>query len=155
MKTDPRFADVPVIMQSAASARDQILQGIKAGVSYYLAKPYDDQTLLAIVRAALEDAASKRKLRAEVAQDRDFPLIGGRLDYIGGRVTPSLVYRRRGHVINVFLWPAGQMSAASKTMDGYHVLTWTAGGFDFAAVSDLNTADLQAFANAFVGALKQ
>jgi DNA-binding response OmpR family regulator len=59
-----------VIMQSAASARDQILQGIKAGVSYYLAKPYDDQTLLAIVRAALEDAASKRKLRAEVAQHR-------------------------------------------------------------------------------------
>ena len=85
----------------------------------------------------------------------DFPLIGGRLDYIGGRVTPSLVYRRRGHVINVFLWPAGQMSAASKTMDGYHVLTWTAAGFDFAAVSDLDTADLQAFANAFVGALKQ
>ena len=70
VKKDPRFADIPVIMQSAASARDQILEGIKAGVYYYLAKPYEDQMLLAIVGTALQDAASKKKLRAEVSQHR-------------------------------------------------------------------------------------
>jgi anti-sigma factor RsiW len=83
----------------------------------------------------------------------DFPLMGGRLDYIGGRVTPSLVYRRRGHVINLFVWPKGQMSAASTTVDGYHVLSFREAGFDFAAVSDLGPADLRAFATAFANEL--
>ncbi len=70
VKADPRFSDIPVIMQSAASAREQILQGINAGVYYYLTKPYEDQMLLAIVGAALSDAAGKKRLRAEVAQHR-------------------------------------------------------------------------------------
>ncbi len=70
VKADPRFADIPVIMQSAASARDQILQGIKAGVYYYLTKPYEDQMLLSIVGAALKDAASKKKLREEVSKHK-------------------------------------------------------------------------------------
>jgi DNA-binding response OmpR family regulator len=70
VKQNPRFADIPVIMQSAATARDQILQGIKAGVYYYLTKPYEDQMLLAIVGAALRDATLKKKLRAEVIQHR-------------------------------------------------------------------------------------
>ena len=52
------------------SARDQILQGIKAGVYYYLTKPYEDQMLLAIVGAALQDAATKKKLREEVSKHR-------------------------------------------------------------------------------------
>ncbi len=70
VKSDKRLADIPVIMQSAATARDQILQGIKAGVYYYLSKPYEDQMLLAIVGAALQDASLNRKLRAEVSQHR-------------------------------------------------------------------------------------
>jgi CheY-like chemotaxis protein len=70
VKADPRFRDIPVIMQSAASAREHILQGIKAGVYYYLTKPYDDQMLLAIVAAALADASGKKRLRAEVSQQR-------------------------------------------------------------------------------------
>src|SRR5208337_2542441 len=70
VKADPRLKDIPVIMQSAASAREQILQGIKAGVYYYLTKPYEDQMLLAIVGAALSDAASKKRLREEVSQQK-------------------------------------------------------------------------------------
>ncbi|KAI96184.1 histidine kinase [Rhodomicrobium udaipurense JA643] len=70
VKADARFADIPVIMQTAATSRDQILQGIKAGVYYYLTKPYEDQMLLAIVGAALQDAAQKQRLREEVAQHR-------------------------------------------------------------------------------------
>ncbi len=70
VKADPRFRDIPVIMQSAATAREQILQGIKAGVYYYLTKPYEDQMLLAVVGAALSDASSKKRLRAEVSQHR-------------------------------------------------------------------------------------
>src|SRR5208337_4140057 len=70
VKRDRRLADIPVIMQSAASARDQILEGIKAGVYYCLTKPYEDQMLLAIVGTALQDAASKKKLREEVSEHR-------------------------------------------------------------------------------------
>ena len=70
VKADPRFRDIPVIMQSAATARDQIRQGISAGVYYYLTKPYEEQMLLGVVSAALKDAAGMKKLREEVSQQR-------------------------------------------------------------------------------------
>lgn len=55
MKADPRFHAIPVIMQTAASAPDQVREGIEAGAYYYLSKPYQPETLAAIVRAALAD----------------------------------------------------------------------------------------------------
>jgi len=55
IKADPRFRDIPVIMQTAAAAQEQVREGIEAGAFYYLAKPYEPETLLAIVRAALAD----------------------------------------------------------------------------------------------------
>jgi hypothetical protein len=57
-------------MQTAASAREQILEGIKAGVYYYLTKPYEDKMLLAVVEAALNDASGKKRLREEVSQQK-------------------------------------------------------------------------------------
>ena len=75
----------------------------------------------------------------------DFPLQGGRLDYIGGHVVPALVYRRRGHAINLFIWPQHKMDGTPKTLDGYHIVSWTQNDFAFAAVSDLNLAELQTF----------
>src|SRR3954467_3985097 len=84
-----------------------------------------------------------------------FPLVGGRLDYISGRVVAALVFRRREHVINVFVWPPtaqGTQSASpieATVQDGYHVVHWTEGGMTFWAVSDLNLPELRAFADAF------
>jgi len=80
---------------------------------------------------------------------KDFPLIGGRLDYIGGRVVAAIVYKRRGHVINLFVWPAGKLQAVPETAEGYHLLSWTQGGFSYAAVSDLNPEELRDFRRAF------
>jgi anti-sigma factor RsiW len=79
---------------------------------------------------------------------KDFPLIGGRLDYIGGRVVAAIVYKRRGHVINLFVWPAGKLQAVPETAEGYHLLSWTQGGFSYAAVSDLNPDELRDFRRA-------
>jgi CheY-like chemotaxis protein/anti-sigma regulatory factor (Ser/Thr protein kinase) len=59
MKADPRFRAIPVIMQTAASAPEQVREGIEAGAYYYLAKPYAPETLLAIVRAALSDITAR------------------------------------------------------------------------------------------------
>lgn len=55
MKADIRFRNIPVIMQTAAAAPDQVREGIEAGAYYYLTKPYEPAALTAIVRAALAD----------------------------------------------------------------------------------------------------
>jgi CheY-like chemotaxis protein len=65
LKADTRFAAIPVIMQTAATAPEQVREGIEAGAYYYLAKPYEPETLLAIVRAALMDIDVRESARQE------------------------------------------------------------------------------------------
>jgi anti-sigma factor RsiW len=81
--------------------------------------------------------------------DRGFPLIGGRVDYVGGRVVAALVYRRNGHVINLFIQPARGRAAAAAREDGYAIESWTGDGLDFSAVSDVNAEDLARFETEF------
>lgn len=84
--------------------------------------------------------------------DQGFPLVGGRLDYIDGRVSPAIVYKRRLHTVNLFAWPADERlfnSAKTVRRDGYTVEEWTAGGLRYAAVSDVDPADLKLFKAAF------
>jgi anti-sigma factor RsiW len=81
--------------------------------------------------------------------DRGFRLTGGRLDYLNGREVAALVYQRRLHIINLFIWPSASgrnTAAGSFTKDGYNVLHWERDGFAFWAVSDVNADDLRAFA---------
>jgi anti-sigma factor RsiW len=78
-----------------------------------------------------------------------FPLIGGRLDYLDGRPVAALVYQRRKHVINVFVWPDAANKDAplrSETRQGYHVLSRTNTGMNWWIVSDLDAAELSEFA---------
>jgi anti-sigma factor RsiW len=79
---------------------------------------------------------------------RGYPLMGGRLDYLGGRPVAALVYGRRQHLINVFLWPAtgGDKEGADvSTRQGYHLLHWTTPQYTYWAVSDLGLAELREF----------
>jgi anti-sigma factor RsiW len=79
---------------------------------------------------------------------RGYPLMGGRLDYLGGRPVAALVYGRRQHLINVFLWPAtnGDTEGADvSTQQGYHLLHWTTPQYTYWAVSDLGLAELRDF----------
>jgi anti-sigma factor RsiW len=81
-----------------------------------------------------------------------FPLIGGRLDYIENRPVAALVYQRRKHFINLFIWPAQSvMTAANKTISrqGYQLVHWIDGDFNYWAVSDVSESDLQLFKQAF------
>lgn len=80
-----------------------------------------------------------------------FPLAGGRLDYLHDRTVAALVYRRRAHVINLFVWPSkpGETLAGVRRHDGYSLVYWTAGGLEFWAVSDIDQTDLQAFERAY------
>ena len=81
--------------------------------------------------------------------DQGFPLVGGRLDYIGQRDVAALVYQRHKHVINVFVWPddskAGKLPGP-ESRQGYNVVSWRQDGMDFCAVSDVNASELQQFA---------
>src|SRR5262245_4657939 len=75
-----------------------------------------------------------------------FPLAGGRLDYIGDRRVAALVYGRRLHVVNVFLWPSadGTDSAPRELVHkGYNLLTWSKGWITYFAISDLNLGELR------------
>jgi len=81
-----------------------------------------------------------------------FPLIGGRLDYLDNRPVAALVYQRRKHFINLFVWPA-ESEATGKTKaitrQGYQLLHWADADFNYWAVSDVSDNDLQAFKQSF------
>jgi anti-sigma factor (TIGR02949 family) len=81
---------------------------------------------------------------------RGYPLVGGRLDYIGGRSVAALVYGRRQHLINVFLWPTAHGPSGGpsiSTSQGYHLLHWTTDDYSYWAVSDLGLPELEDFAS--------
>jgi len=81
--------------------------------------------------------------------ERGFRLTGGRLDYLNGREVAALVYQRRLHIINLFIWPLESglnTTSESFTKDGYNVSHWERDGFVFWAVSDVNAEDLRVFA---------
>jgi anti-sigma factor RsiW len=75
-----------------------------------------------------------------------FPLAGGRVDFLGGRPVAAIAYHRRLHVVNVYVWPADQGGAlpADGERLGYHLLSWTAAGFRWLAVTDASADDLRA-----------
>ncbi len=86
-----------------------------------------------------------------------FTLIGGRLDYIDGKPVAVIVYRRRVHVINLFVTQGlGSMLPTPKleTFQGFNVLRWNDRGLGLMAVSDLNQEELREFAAKFEAATR-
>lgn len=81
-----------------------------------------------------------------------FPLVGGRLDYIDRQVVAAIVYRRWLHTVNLFVRPLGDRRAdrdRTAHIDGYSLVEWKAAGLQYAAVSDLDLAELVQFRDAF------
>jgi anti-sigma factor RsiW len=75
-----------------------------------------------------------------------FPLIGGRLDVVDGRNVAALVYGRRKHFINLFVWPArssAKLADSSGSRQGYNWALWQSGDMDYSLVSDAAPADLR------------
>ncbi|MDE3177317.1 MAG: anti-sigma factor, partial [Pseudomonadota bacterium] len=81
--------------------------------------------------------------------DDGFPLIGGRIDILDRRPIPTLVYRRREHLISVSELPLAQGGGGAATLAGYHIERWRDGERAYVAVSDIDAPELAAFAAAF------
>jgi anti-sigma factor RsiW len=81
-------------------------------------------------------------------------LVGGRLDYVDGRPVAALVYQRRMHNINVFVWPnhgSAEDAIREEDAQGYQILHWNGMETTYWVVSDLNNAELLEFARALRG----
>jgi anti-sigma factor RsiW len=80
-------------------------------------------------------------------EDQGFPLVGGRVDYVGGRPVAVIVYSRRQHMINVFSWPTrlGDSPLATTSTNGYNMIHWRSHGVEKWVVSDLNSSELRSF----------
>jgi len=82
-----------------------------------------------------------------------FDLVGGRLDYIGAQPVAVLVYKRRAHLIDVFVWPVeAQKTEQPLARDGFNIERFAKNGMGFWLVSDLNRNELDDFARLLAAA---
>jgi anti-sigma factor RsiW len=93
------------------------------------------------------------------AGDDEFPLQGGLVAYFVDRKAAAYVFKRRLHVISLFVfpsegfgWPAvgltpvGPLRGSLETTRGFHVLLWHQKDLGYALVSDVDEHDLLALA---------
>jgi anti-sigma factor RsiW len=82
----------------------------------------------------------------------DFPLVGGRIDVVGEKPVPTLVYHHRKHLISVTAVPDARHADTAPvltTADGYNIYRWTEGGVAYWAVSDLAAGELDTMVTLF------
>lgn len=77
--------------------------------------------------------------------DHGFPLAGGRLDSINGNTVAAIVYHRRLHTVNLFVWRDQTGPARTIVEHGFALAQWSEDGLNFAAVSDIPVEELRQF----------
>ena len=82
--------------------------------------------------------------------DEGFPLVGGRLDSIDGETVPAIVYKRRLHTVNLFVWRSANGRSREFVKAGFAAEEWNRNGLHFAAVSDIPPEELRQFERLFV-----
>jgi anti-sigma factor RsiW len=107
-----------------------------AGRSFDVASS-DQHTVKPWLSARLPFSAPVADLSAE-----GFELTGGRLDYVGGQRVAVLAYKRRQHLIDVFVWPSGEKRGLVLTRDGFNIERFAKNGMSYWLVSDLNRNEL-------------
>jgi len=84
-----------------------------------------------------------------------FTLIGGRLDYVDARPIGAVVYKRRAHIINLFVAQTSNMqhrAAKTETIQGYNIRRWGDRGLNYWAISDIGADELAEFGEKFEAA---
>jgi anti-sigma factor RsiW len=98
------------------------------------------------------------------AGDDDFPLQGGSVAYFLDRKAATFVFKRRLHLITLFVfraegmpWPAvarvpvGDVRGTLESSRGFHALLWKRADLGYALVSDADPKDLQTLAGRVAG----
>ena len=73
-----------------------------------------------------------------------FELVGGRLDYVNDRIVAALVYKRRLHMIDAYVWPTkdANASVSKRSRQGINAIEWTDDGMRYYLVSDIEFNEL-------------
>jgi anti-sigma factor RsiW len=78
-----------------------------------------------------------------------YPLVGGRLDVLDGRTVAAIIYKRREHPINLFVWPvsgSGNTRPRNLSENGYNLIHWRNDGMEYWLISDLSDNELRVLA---------
>jgi anti-sigma factor RsiW len=132
--------------RSASSIQEVVSAHIRSLMADHLTD------LASAERHSVKPWLSNRLDFAPPVQDLDshgFHLVGGRLDYLGGKAVAAVVYRHRQHLINVFVWPAAEEASADvreANERGYNTVRFHSRGMNYWAVSDVNMQDLHKLA---------
>ena len=77
---------------------------------------------------------------------KQFPLLGGRLDYLNNRPVAAMIYGSDKHIIDLYVWPGnGGPMPSTASRNGYNTVHWSENGMEFWAVSDLEAGKLNDF----------
>jgi CheY-like chemotaxis protein len=63
LKSSPRYNQIPVIMETAASDAQSVREGLDEGAYYYLTKPFQPELMLSIVHAAVQQFRDYQELQ--------------------------------------------------------------------------------------------
>jgi anti-sigma factor RsiW len=137
-------------MRSRPGTDDLIAQEVVAShirslmLNHLVDVPSSDQhTVKPWFNGKLDFAPEVKDLAAQ-----GFPLIGGRLDYVGNKTVAALIYQKRRHPINLFAWTSPAASDQPQqqfSRQGYNVVHWIKSDTSYWVVSDVNSTDLQEF----------
>jgi anti-sigma factor RsiW len=86
-----------------------------------------------------------------------FTLIGGRLDYVDARAIGAVVYRRRQHIINLFIAQTPNIerrAAKTEIIQGFNIRCWSERGLNYWAISDIGADELNEFGEKFEAAMQ-
>ncbi len=80
-----------------------------------------------------------------------FPLVGGRVDVVGVTPVPTLVFKRRAHVVSLAEVPntIAQIPLGHSALNGLSVLAWREGSVTYVAISDAAPEELDLLREAF------
>jgi anti-sigma factor RsiW len=83
-----------------------------------------------------------------------FSLVGGRIDYVLGKPVAAIVYRRSGHLINLFVAQGAEAERGARvaTMQGVNADLWSEKGLNLCAVGDVSAEELEEFRRKFEAA---
>lgn len=161
----------------ALAASMLLSAGLASGLTYWAARPGPDiaaeiagsQRRALLAASPIDVATSDRHTvkpwldarvgvsppAVDLAKD-GFPLLGGRIEVVGGQPVPALVYRYSAHIITVVAVPHAGATAPATDLSagGFFMVRWAGRTFTYWAVTDAERPALDRFVALFQAGMK-